>query len=165
MQASSETAGDDELAGALYAVMVRVARLRVEGPVDKAGMAVLHEVRLLGTVRPSDLAARMRLDLSTISRHLHALEQQGMVQRTSDPTDARAQRISLTARGSELVTRLLAHRAAMIRDAVAHWPPDDRRSLQQILCRLAGDLSRVSEASPCPTTREPASDQDPTETQ
>lgn len=162
-QANIATRDDDELAGALYAVMVRVSRLRVDGPVDKAGMAVLHEMHLLGTVRPSDLAAQMHLDLSTISRHLHSLEQQGMIQRTPDPADARAQRISLTARGSEVLTRLLEHRAATIRDAIAHWPQDDRRTLRQILSRLAEDLSRVNEPPRPSAASEPARAHDTTE--
>ena len=162
-QATVRPADDDELVGALYAVMVRVSRLRVGGPVDKAGMAVLHEMQLLGTVRPSDLAARMHLDLSTISRHLHSLEQHGLVQRTPDPADARAQRISLTAGGNDALTRLLEHRAATIRTATADWSQDDRMALRHILCRLAQDLSRVSELSPPPAAHEPARAQDATE--
>jgi len=149
------TKDDDELAGALYAVVLRLSRLPVDEPVDKAGLAVLHETHRLGTVRPSDLAAQMHLDLSTISRHLHSLEQQGMVQRTADPDDARAQRISITARGSDVLTRVLDHRAVAIRDAIAHWPQADRRALCQFLRRLAEDLSHI--AGPCvPAADEPA---------
>ena len=133
VQATVCTKGDDELAGALYAVVLRLSRLPVDEPVDKAGLAVLHETRRLGMVRPSDLAAQMRLDLSTISRHLRSPEQQGMVARTADPDDARA---------------------ATVRDAIAHWPEDDRGALRQLLCRLADDLSRA-EAQARPPTHEP----------
>jgi DNA-binding MarR family transcriptional regulator len=142
---------DNELAGALYAVVLRLARLPVDEPVDKAGLAVLHETRRLGTVRPSDLAAQMHLDLSTISRHLQSLQQQGMVQRTSDPDDARAQRISITNKGCEVLSRLLEHRAEAIRDAIAHWTEGDRCTLRQLLRRLADDLSPVNE--PCAPAR------------
>jgi DNA-binding MarR family transcriptional regulator len=141
------TVDDNELAVALYAVVLRLARLPVDVPVDKAGLAVLHETRRLGTVRPSDLAAQMHLDLSTISRHLRALEQQGMLQRSPDPGDARAQRISVTAGGCDVLSRILDHRAAAIRDAISHWPESDRRTLRQLLRRLADDLSDVT--GPC----------------
>ena len=138
------TKDENELAGALYAVVLRLSRLRVNEPVDKAGLAVLHEARQLGTFRPSDLATQMRLDVSTISRHLHSLEQQGMVQRSADPDDARAQRISITARGGDVIKRMMDHRAAMIRDAVAHWPEVDRDTLGRLLRRLADDLSDLA---------------------
>ena len=149
VQATVCTSDDNELAVALYAVVLRLARLPVDEPVDKAGLAVVHEARRLGIFRPSDLAGQMRLDLSTISRHLRSLELQGMVQRIPDPDDARAQRISLTTRGCDVLTRLLNHRAAVIREAIAHWPEGDRRILRQLLRRLADDLSHVT--GPCVT--------------
>ena len=141
VQAIVGTKDDQELAGALFQVVLRLSRLPVDEAVDKAGLAVLHETRRLGIVRPSDLAAQMRLDLSTISRHLRSLEQQGMVQRTADPDDARAQQISITARGTGLLKRAMDHRTATISDAIAHWSEDDRGALRDLLRRLADDLS------------------------
>jgi DNA-binding MarR family transcriptional regulator len=156
VQATVCSKNEDELAGALYAVVLRLSRLPMDEPIDKAGLAVLHETRRLGTVRPSDLAAQMHLDLSTISRHLRSLEQQGMVQRSTDPHDARALRISITARGADVLIRLTNHRAAMIRDAIAHWPEGDRGALRQLLRRLADDLSPAAEPYTRPLTHEPA---------
>ena len=147
VQATVCTRDDDELAGDLYAVVLRLSRLPVDEPVDKAGLAVLHEMRRLGTIRPSDLAAQMRLDLSTISRHLRSLEQQGLVRRTADPDDARALRISITTGGSDVLTRMMDRRAATIRDAIAHWREDDRSALRGMLRRLADDLSDVPTSS------------------
>jgi DNA-binding MarR family transcriptional regulator len=156
VQATVCTKDDDELAGALYAVVLRLSRLRVDEPVDKAGLAVLHEMRRLGTIRPSDLATAMHLDLSTISRHLRSLEQQGLVQRTADPDDARAQRISITARGGDVLKRVMDHRAATIRDSIADWPEDERSALLQLLRRLADDLSKVAAPYSSATADEPA---------
>jgi DNA-binding MarR family transcriptional regulator len=164
VQATVCTKGDNELAGALYAVVLRLARLPVDYPVDKASLAVLHETRRLGTVRPSDLAAQMHLDLSTISRHLRSLEQQGMVQRTADPDDARAQRISPTPRGCDVLNRLLARRSAAIRDAIAHWPEGDRRTLRRLLRRLADDLSHVTGPFAIAVANETARTEQTTET-
>jgi len=144
VQATVCTKDDDELAGALYAVVLRLSHLPANEQVDKAGLAVLHEARRLGIFRPSDLAAQMRLDLSTISRHLRSLEQQGMVKRTADPDDARAQQITITAHGADVLDRALEHRAATIRDAIAHWPEGDRNALRQLLCLLADDLSDIA---------------------
>jgi DNA-binding MarR family transcriptional regulator len=67
-----------------------------------------------------------------------------MVQRSADPDDARAQRISITARGSDILKRVMDRRAATIRDAIAHWPADDRGALGLLLRRLADDLSHLA---------------------
>ena len=169
VQATVCTKVDDELAGALYAVVLRLSRMPVDEPVDKAGLAVLHEARRLGTFRPSDLAAQMRLDLSTISRHLRSLEQQGMVRRSADPDDARAQRISITPRGSDVLKRMMDRRAATIRDATQNWPEADRNALAGLLRRLADDLSDLARpfapaaADEHPRAKEIADEPSPTE--
>ncbi|HEY5186791.1 MAG TPA: MarR family winged helix-turn-helix transcriptional regulator [Actinomycetes bacterium] len=141
LQANFCTRDDDELAVALYAVVLRLRRLPISGPVDKAALAVLHETHRLGAVRPSDLAAQMHLDLSTVSRHLRVLEARGLITRTPDPHDARAHTIGLTDAGGEVLAHLLDQRAVAIRDAIAHWPDEDRHTLRRLVRRLADDLN------------------------
>jgi DNA-binding MarR family transcriptional regulator len=141
LQANSCTRDDDELAVALYAVVLRLRRLPITGPVDKAALAVLHETHRLGPVRPSDLAAQMHLDLSTVSRHLRVLETRGLVTRTPDPHDARAHTIGLTDDGGEVLAHLLDQRAVAIRDAIAHWSAADRHTLARLVHQLAEDLN------------------------
>jgi DNA-binding MarR family transcriptional regulator len=141
LQANSCARDDDELAVALYAVVLRLRRLPITGPVDKAALAVLHETHRLGPVRPSDLATQMHLDLSTVSRHLRVLETRGLVTRTPDPHDARAHTIGLTEDGGEVLAHLLDQRAMAIRDAIAHWPAEDRHTLTRLVHQLAEDLN------------------------
>jgi DNA-binding MarR family transcriptional regulator len=141
LQANDCAKDDDELAVALYAVVLRLRRLPITGPVDKAALAVLHETHRLGAVRPSDLAAQMHLDVSTISRHLRVLEQRGLVARTPDPHDARAHRLSLTEAGAAALSHLLDQRAVAINEAIAHWPDEDRQTLRRLVRQLADDLN------------------------
>jgi DNA-binding MarR family transcriptional regulator len=153
-QAPESVTEDNALVSALYAVLVRLPHVRIDERVDKTGLAILHELHRAGTTRPSDLAALMHVDLSTISRHLQALETAGMVVRSRDPEDARAQRIDLTPRGDEVLVRFLDGRSASLRDAISHWPAEDRTVLRQHLGRLADDLSRVAvPAYTCPDPR------------
>ncbi len=143
-QATDHLTEDNGLVSALYAVLVRLPHVRLDERVDKTGLAIMHELHRAGTTRPSDLAALMHLDLSTISRHLQALETADMVVRSRDPEDARAQRIDLTPRGDEVFVRFLEGRSASLRDAIAQWPAKDRTALRRHLDRLVDDLSRFA---------------------
>jgi hypothetical protein len=79
-----------------------------------------------------------------------------MVQRTADPDDARAQRVRITTSGGDFLDRVLGHRAATLAGAIAHWPESDKRSLRQLLCKLADDLSHLVEPCPHLATGNPA---------
>jgi len=107
VQATVCTKDDDELAGALYAVVLRLSHLPANEQVDKAGLAVLHEARRLGIFRPSDLAAQMRLDLSTISRHCghwssREWSNERLTQMMHEPS-----KITITAHGADVLDRAL----------------------------------------------------------
>ena len=50
-------------------------------------------------MRVTDLAGCANLDTSTVSRHVAQLQRTGLIERTPDPDDRRAQRVELTAAG------------------------------------------------------------------
>ena len=62
-------------------------------------------------LRPSDLAARLRMSKQALNYLLGELERLGYVERLPDPDDLRSRRISMTKRGDAI--------AAVIREAVA----------------------------------------------
>jgi DNA-binding MarR family transcriptional regulator len=62
-------------------------------------------------VRPSDLAARLRISKQALNHLLTQLEKLGYISRHPDPDDLRSKRITLTARGNSAV--------GVIREAVA----------------------------------------------
>jgi len=59
-----------------------------------------------GGARPSDLAAALRLDGSSLSGHLDKLEDAGLAQRRPDPSDKRVIRVHPTARTRALLAEL-----------------------------------------------------------
>jgi DNA-binding MarR family transcriptional regulator len=91
-------AGDDlgVLIRALYEVGGQARRASPGDPVEPAGMRVLVWVQALGSPRPSELAHELRLDLSTVSRHVSALVADGLLRSDPDAEDRRAQRLSVT---------------------------------------------------------------------
>lgn len=54
-------------------------------------------------MRPSDLAARLRMSKQALNYMLGELERMGYLQRLPDPDDLRARRIVLTDRGREII--------------------------------------------------------------
>ena len=60
--------------------------------------SLLSHVVLLGPIRPSDLAARMKLDASTLTRNLQPLSKLGYVELGAG-TDARSRLVSATDAG------------------------------------------------------------------
>ncbi|HSK25642.1 MAG TPA: MarR family winged helix-turn-helix transcriptional regulator [Jiangellales bacterium] len=135
---------DPGLVPALFAIGRRLRRAAGDTPVDQAGLVVLHRVSCSPEVRPTDVAADLGLDASTVSRHLRSLQQMGLVERGDDPDDRRAQRVSLSARGREVLDAAMAQRRAVVAAAVAGWSERDRRTLERLLVRLADDLDAVS---------------------
>jgi len=94
----------------LHAVVAEVHRLidddlRREWAVPLGSFEVLDTVRELGgRARPQDIAARMRIPPSSLTRRLDRLEEEGWVARHRDvePHDHRAIDVELTSRGRTL---------------------------------------------------------------
>ena len=74
----------------------RFRRRRPATTVDPGSFWLLRSLLGHEPVRPTDLAASMGLDISTVSRHLAQLHRAGLVERTPDPDDRRAQRVQLS---------------------------------------------------------------------
>ena len=127
---------------ALLTVGRRLKSRSAVGGLDSASVFVLHHVQGNQPLRVSDLARCMALDASTVSRHVMHLVHRGYLARTGDPDDRRACRLQLTDRGRALLQEAMAARAAIVDDAIAHWPAQDRDILTTLMTRLAADLDR-----------------------
>lgn len=102
---------------------------------------VLCRIADRGPLRLSELALTMALDPSTVSRHVRQLERQGLAERASDPSDARAVMLAPTAAGREVLERVRGARREHMEQVLARWPADDRKELARLLARLAHDFT------------------------
>jgi DNA-binding MarR family transcriptional regulator len=118
------------------------------GRLEKTAFHLLGQLVREGPLRPSAVAHLIRLDLSTVSRHVAALEGAGLVARDPDPADRRACLVRATERGEVILDRLRAARRARIQDALADWSAEDRRQLVRLLGRLNAALFGNEEAAP-----------------
>jgi DNA-binding MarR family transcriptional regulator len=133
----------DALVAAMFALGARLKRMQIDEPIEKAGVAVLHQLACHGDgLRLSDVAAEMQLDVSTVSRHVRHLEDAGLVERTGDPDDRRASLLNVTDAGRTTLQAAYDARARAIRTALAGWSDDERTTLTALLTRLEADLGR-----------------------
>lgn len=108
--------------------------------VERAGYQVLRGVAQGAPVRLADLAHRLGVDASTVSRQVKALERRGLVARSGAVVDRRAAQVSLTDAGVEALGRLQAARHRFFAEVLAGWSPSEREALAPLLDRLARDL-------------------------
>ena len=112
------------LIGALLRMSVETVRERMLERLHERGFDDLAPAHLIVMqypgpqgLRPSDLAAQLRMSKQALNYLLGELERLGYVQRLPDPDDLRSRRISVTKRGDAI--------AAVIREAVgeieAEW--------------------------------------------
>jgi DNA-binding MarR family transcriptional regulator len=90
-------------------------------------------------VRPGDVAEALDVNPSTVSRYVRALEDEGHVHVTGDPSDRRSCLVAATERGrAELA--LFAEAGVGVFAAVVHdWSAEDVRTFTRLINRLADD--------------------------
>jgi DNA-binding MarR family transcriptional regulator len=115
-------------------------------PLDRARYVVLRAVAESEPVRTTALAEQVGVDPSTMSRHVTVLDHAGYVARAADPDDGRAQTVSLTDAGREVMEKARAARHDLITDALGDWGDADRSQLASLLARLADDFLRAERA-------------------
>lgn len=98
-----------------------------------------------GDVRLSDLARRNRVSTPVASRTTDALEADGLVERRTDPTDARAQLVSLTAAGRQRLADQESAVVAQFTRALSDWTPADAAQAVGVLRRLNRHLAEAIE--------------------
>jgi DNA-binding MarR family transcriptional regulator len=79
-----------------------------------------------------------------MTTQVHRLEEAGLATRTQDPDDARAVRIAITAKGSEVLAHVRTDRAAVIDPRIKRLSQQDRDALSKamhVLHRLIDDIS------------------------
>lgn len=119
-------------------------RTRVDGDtVDPSQAALLYSLSCHGAMRLGDLAETMKLDASTVSRHVQQLGDHGLIRRDPDPADGRASIIDLSDAGRDALRLTFDQRRAFLTTALAGWSEADRQRLHDDIARLTADLADV----------------------
>jgi DNA-binding MarR family transcriptional regulator len=127
----STTSGEVNLERSAYGIM---AKLADEGP------------QRLGA-----LATAFGLDPSTITRQVQALEELGLAERRTDPTDRRASILDLSANGRNVLERTRTQRRARLQQALSDWPEADLVDFGRLLKEFNASLDQLLEADGSPS--------------
>ncbi|MFF6916210.1 MarR family transcriptional regulator [Streptomyces sp. NPDC012466] len=109
-------------------------------PLDRAAVALLRQVADSEPLRPGELAARLGVEASHVTRTVRQLQTSGYVTRVPDPDDRRAQRIQLTDAGGEAIAKIRDAGIRAMRAALSDWSPGDLRHLATLFHRMVDDF-------------------------
>ena len=132
----------EDLFTSLATAVISLKR-RSGDPETASRVFMLTHVARLAPVRATDVAEHVGLDLSTVSRHLKALEDAGYVRRSPDPDDRRAALLEVSATGRDLLESTTRTRTALLDHATQDWPREDLADLTRLLNRLARELENL----------------------
>jgi DNA-binding MarR family transcriptional regulator len=91
-------------------------------------------------LRASQLAARLRLDLSVVSRAVTQLLELGYAVRETDPSDRRASLVHATPEGEAWMRGFAESFASTVSEQLVGWSDDDVLQLTELLRRFGASL-------------------------
>jgi DNA-binding MarR family transcriptional regulator len=113
---------------------------------DKVGEVILTVLHQCGTeVRLSDVAHRLGVELSSVSRKVQKMEEAGLLDRNENPADKRSSQIFLTDHGKEVLEKIQQARWQMIKQALSQWSDADRHQFTDLLTRFLRDIAGQNE--------------------
>ena len=99
--------------------LARALRQETHGHFTPTQLSVFGSIYRHGPITLSALAARERLSAPTITKVVSVLEQQGIIDRISDPDDRRVCRVAVNAAGRRWADAHRAQRDAWLADQMA----------------------------------------------
>ncbi|MCX4767605.1 MarR family transcriptional regulator [Streptomyces sp. NBC_01275] len=109
-------------------------------PLDRAAVALLRQIADSEPLRPGELAQRLGVEASHVTRTVQQLQKSGYVTRVPDPQDGRAQRIQLTDTGRESIDRIRDAGARGMQLALSDWSPQELQQFATYFHRMVDDF-------------------------
>ncbi|MEU2270604.1 MarR family transcriptional regulator [Streptomyces olindensis] len=118
-------------------------------PLDRAAVALLRQIADCEPLRPGELAVRLGVEASHVTRTVQQLQKSGYVTRVPDPDDRRAQRIELTEAGARAIAKVREAGVRGMQMALSDWSPEELRQLATLFHRMVDDfLAHAADEDP-----------------
>ena len=122
------------------ALGAETARFFVDLDLTMAQLRALGTIRRWGRLTGRDLAARLGVTPGTVVPLCDRLEEQGYLRRVPDRADRRLTWLEPTPAGEDLFRRLWLAGGERVREAIARFTPEDRRTFERLLNQVADYL-------------------------
>jgi len=122
--------------------------------VTRAGYAILRTLADAGELPMGKLARRCSMDPAAANRQVRALEDAELVERGTDPDDARLAVARITAKGRRTHDRIVALRIEQMTDVLESWSEHDCTELVRLIDKLVADLRSTPIRTDSLTTKE-----------
>jgi len=107
---------------------------------DRSATALLRHLAMAEPIRAGELATRLAVEASHVTRQVQQLERTGYVARVPDPDDRRAQLIRLTGEGRRTVERMRVAGCLGMQQVLGEWPAEDLSRLAVLFRRMVDDF-------------------------
>ena len=107
---------------------------------DRSAAALLRHLALAEPVRAGELASRLAVEASHVTRQVQQLERTGHIIRVPDPDDGRAQLIKLTDAGRGTVERMRVVGCLGLQQVLGGWPAEELGTLAVLFRRMVEDF-------------------------
>ncbi|MFD3477097.1 MarR family winged helix-turn-helix transcriptional regulator [Streptomyces sp. NPDC058695] len=126
----------ERLRAAIQQLLPELRAQGMQSQLTPSRLAALAALAAHGPLRISDLATRMGIALSTVSRMVDLLDGFGWIEREADPKDQRATLIALNDTGQALLHATRRQAATRLAERIDQLTPDQQRSLHDALPAL-----------------------------
>jgi DNA-binding MarR family transcriptional regulator len=103
---------------------------------DRASYLLARTLEATGPISLKDLAVRLGLDATTVTRQVATMEEQRLTYRRAQPDDGRVSLIELAPDGQRKMRAEQRARRQRVRDLTARWPKRDQAELGRLIARL-----------------------------
>jgi len=122
--------------------------------VTRAGYAILRTLADSGELPMGQLARRCSMDPAAANRQVRSLEDAELVERRTDPDDARLVVARLTTKGRNVHDQIVSLRVTQMTDVLDSWSERDCTELVLLIDRLVTDLRSTPIRTDSLTTQE-----------
>lgn len=130
-----------QLVHAYHHIIRRLEHALDEHKLSLPQFEVLANLHFDGAITQNELAQRLLVTKGNVCGLIDRMEAAGLVGRTADPADRRANRLRLTAHGKSMLSEALPPHLALVKEMMAPLRTTELHALRELLQRLdpAGD--------------------------